>query len=76
MGVRPSAEVVQAWVERTCALQGVPAKVQDPLVIAQIVALLGQARQTASIRSSSKVLRPGVAGRTTARSSTAATIER
>lgn len=76
MGLRPSAEIVQAWVERTCALQGLPAKLDDPRVIEQIVKLVGHARQTGSTRSASNVPRPRIAGRTTARSSTAATIER
>jgi len=76
MGLRASSDLVRCWVERTCAEQGVAAKVDDRRVIEQIVALVGQARQTGSTRSTSKVARPGVAGRTTARSRMAATIER
>lgn len=76
-GVPP--EVVHAWVERTCAAQGVPVKVRDPLVTTALVTLLGakrQKRQTGSTRSGSKVVRPRTAGRMTARSKTAATIAR
>ena len=78
MGVRrmPTPEVARAWVERTCAQQGVPVKITDPVVIAAVVVLLGQNRQTASTRSGSKAVRPRTAGRTTARSKTAATIDR
>ena len=78
MGVTsmPGPEVARAWVERTCAAQGVPVKVTDPGVIGAVVVLLGQSRQTGSTRSGSKVVRPRTAGRTTARSRTAATIAR
>ena len=80
MGVRQVRdEVVRAWVERTCAAQGVPVKVHDPLVTAAVVTLLGgkrQKRQTGSMRSGSKVVRPRTAGRMIARSSTASTIAR
>lgn len=49
MGVSlPAAEVARAWVERTCAGQGVPVKVTDPAVIRAVVALVGQTRQSAS----------------------------
>jgi len=68
--------VVRAWVERTRAEQGLPPVLTDPVVIARVVALLPQARQTGSIRAGSKVVRPGTAGRITARSKTADTIER
>ena len=78
MGVKPpDPEVVRAWLERTCGAQGVPVKVADPRIIAAVATLLPQASfQTGSTRSGSKVARPGTAGRTTARSSTAETIER
>lgn len=80
MGVsKVPPEVVRAWVERTCAAQGVPVKVSEPLVTVAVVTLLGgkrQKRQTGSKRSGSKVVRPRTAGRTTARSSSAATIAR
>ena len=77
MGVKSvPSEVVRAWVERTCSAQGVPVKVSDRAVIEAAVTLLGQARQTGSMRSGSKVVRPRRAGRTTARSSTAAMIAR
>ena len=72
----PDPAVVRAWVERTRAAQGLPAELDDPAVIARVVALLPQARQTGSIRLGSKVVRPGTAGRMTARSKSAETIER
>ncbi len=68
--------VVRAWVERTRAAQGLPPVLDDPVVIGRLVALLPQARQTGSMRSGSKVVRPRTAGRTTARSKSADTIER
>ena len=73
---RVSPGAVRAWVERTCASQGVPVKVSDRAVIETTVTLLGQARQTGSMRSGSKTVRPRRAGRTMARSSTAAMIAR
>ena len=73
---RVSPDAVRAWVERTCASQGVPLKVTDRAVIETAATLLGQARQTGSMRSGSKTVRPRRAGRTTARSSTAAMIAR
>lgn len=72
----PAPEVVRAWVERTCAAQGVPAKVTDLAVLTAAAALLGQTRQTGPRRSGSKRLRPGAAGRIVIRSSTEATIAR
>jgi hypothetical protein len=74
--VRVSPEMVEAWVRRTCAEQGVPERVSDPAVIGRVVALLGQVRQTGSIRAGSKRVRPRTAGRTTTRSRTAATMAR
>lgn len=75
--VRIDPEEVRAWLERTCAEQGVAVKVSDPATVARIVTLLGQpSRQTGSIRAGSNAARPRTAGRTTARSMTAATIER
>ncbi len=77
MGLKPpDPAVVRAWVERTRAAQGLPETLSDPVVIAQVVALLPQARQTGSIRSASNAVRPGTAGRITARSSNADTIDR
>jgi hypothetical protein len=78
MGLKPpDPAVVRAWLERSCAAQGVPVKVADPRIIAAVVSLLPQASfQAGSTRSGSKAVRPRTAGRTTARSSTAATIER
>ena len=67
---------VRAWVERTCAAQGVPVKVTDPVVLAAVAVLLGQTRQTGSRRSELKRFRPATAGRTVIRSSIEATIAR
>lgn len=74
---RGSSDVV-AWVERTCAEQGLAVKVSDAATIAVVVTLLGlrQTRQTGSSRPGSKRLRPGMAARMTTRSSTDATIAR
>lgn len=71
-----SRDEVRAWVERTCAAQGLPPKVCDPVAVAGIAVLLGQSRQTGSTRSGSKAVRPRTAGQTTARSRTAATTAR
>jgi hypothetical protein len=77
MGVtRLDPAVVRAWIARTRAAQGLPPKLDDPVVIARVVALLPQARQTGSMRSGSKVVRPGTAERMTARSKSAETMER
>lgn len=72
----PDPEVVRAWVKRTRAAQGLPETVDDEVVIARVVALLPQARQTGSMRPGSKVVRPGTAERMTARSKRAETIDR
>ena len=69
-------ELARAWVERTCAAQGVPVKVRDPAVIRAAVALVGQTRQSGSMRSGSKRMRPRSPRPMIARSSTAATIAR
>ena len=74
--VKVTPAVVAAWVERSCAAQGVAVKVRDPLIVGQVAALLGQTRQTASMRSGSKLARPRTAGRTVAESSTDETIDR
>lgn len=77
MGLKPpDPAVVRAWIERTRLAQGLPPTLEDAVVIADLVALLPQARQTGSTRSGSKVPRPRTAGRTTARSSSDDTIER
>lgn len=68
--------IIRAWVERTRKEQGLPPYPDDPVFIARIVALLPQNRQTGSMRSGSKVVRPGTAGRITARSSKAPTSDR
>lgn len=73
---RPAADVAQAWVERTCAAQGVPVKVTDAAAIRVAVALVGQTRQSGSMRSGSNRVRPRSPGPTMARSSTATTIAR
>ena len=52
-------ERVRAWVERTCTEQGVPFKVTDRRVVAQVAELLRepyQSRQRGSKRDSSKRL--------------------
>ena len=75
VGLTP--EQVRAWVEQSCAAQGIPVAVEDARIIARLVDLLAQSsRQSASTRSGSKVARPRTAGRTTARSRSADTIER
>jgi hypothetical protein len=33
-----------AWVERTCAEQGVPVKLSDPVALRRIADILGEAR--------------------------------
>jgi hypothetical protein len=77
MGLKPpDPAVVRGWVARTRAAQGLPPTLEDPVVIARLVALLPQARQTGSIRSGSKAVKPRTAGRMSARSKTADTIER
>jgi hypothetical protein len=58
MSADPLPELARAWVERTCAAQGVPVKLSDPAVIRATVALLGQTRQSGSMRSGSKRVRP------------------
>ena len=74
--VKITPEVVTAWVEDSCAAQGVPVKVTDPLTVRRVAAILGQDRQSASTRAGSKLPRPRTPGRMVARSSTAPTIER
>ena len=48
----------KAWVERSCMDQGLPVKVTDPRVLAEVAELLGgpQERQTGRRRDSSKRL--------------------
>ena len=45
-----------AWVERTCADQGVPVKLSDPLALEKVAEILAQGRQTGVKRESSKRL--------------------
>ena len=47
---------VRAWVERTCAEQGIPPKLSNPAKIARVAELLSQGRQKARKRDSSKRL--------------------
>ena len=46
----------RAWVERTCLDQGVPVKLNDPLVLAKVAEILAQGRHTGVKRDSSKRL--------------------
>jgi hypothetical protein len=41
-------ETLAAWVEASCAAQGVPAKVTDPTVVRRVGALLGAAPDSGS----------------------------
>jgi hypothetical protein len=41
---RALRERAVAWVERSCAEQGVPVKLSDPLALAEIAEILGEAR--------------------------------
>ncbi len=41
-------EQVRAWVEDTCAAQGVPVVVSDPAVVSRVGALLGAERRKPS----------------------------
>jgi len=48
----PSAvptDVVRAWVERSCAAQGLPVKVSDPAVLHQVGVLFGRSRPPAHL---------------------------
>jgi hypothetical protein len=45
-----------AWVEATCADQGVPVKLSDPLSLAKVAEMLAQGRQSGVSRDSSKRL--------------------
>lgn len=74
MDVNRTAETARAWVERTCARQGLDAKVTEMAAVERVAVLLRQTRQTGSRRSGSKRLRPRAAGVTTTRSRIAATI--
>jgi hypothetical protein len=54
------AERIQAWVERSCAEQGVPVKITDRAVLLRVAELLrerpAQSRQNGRKRDSSKRL--------------------
>ncbi len=54
MNGRDQQAMAREWVDRTCAAQGVPVKVDDHATIGTVVLLLGQSRQTGSTRSGSK----------------------
>ena len=41
---RALRERAVAWVERSCAEQGVPVKLSDPVALAKIADILGEAR--------------------------------
>jgi hypothetical protein len=41
---RDREDRAKAWVERACAEQGVPVKLSDPLALAKIADILGEAR--------------------------------
>jgi hypothetical protein len=41
---RALRERAVAWVERTCAEQGVPVKLSDPVALRRIADILGEAR--------------------------------
>ena len=45
-----------AWVERTCADQGVPVKLSDPVALDKVAEILAQRRQAGVSRDSSKRL--------------------
>lgn len=47
-------ERAAAWVLESCAAQGVPAKVSDPLILAQVAALLPAARPARPPRRASR----------------------
>ena len=55
-GTDDLAARARAWVERTCAEQGIPVKISDPQTIAKVAGLLAQGRQNAVKRDSSKRL--------------------
>ena len=59
-GADERAERIIAWVERSCAEQGVPVKITDRQVLAQVAELLrprpAQKRQKGARRDSSKRL--------------------
>jgi hypothetical protein len=45
-----------AWVEATCAEQGVPVKLSDPVALDKVAEILAQRRQAGVSRDSSKRL--------------------
>jgi hypothetical protein len=59
-GADERAQRIVAWVERSCAEQGVPVKISDRRVLAQVAELLrerpAQSRQNGRRRDSSKRL--------------------
>lgn len=71
---------VAEWVEASCAAQGVPVKVSDPVVVEAVAGLLesrvAQRRHSGTTREGSNLVRPLSAGPTVARSRSAATMAR
>ena len=45
-----------AWVERTCADQGIPVEISDPLTVRRVAEILAQGSQTGVKRDASKRL--------------------
>ena len=43
-------ERAKAWVERSCAEQGIPVKITDPLVLAEVARILSLGREKRSPR--------------------------
>lgn len=41
---RPDQALVRAWLEESCAAQGVPVLITDPLTVAQVALLFGGPR--------------------------------
>ena len=42
---RDLAKRARVWVERSCAEQGIPVKLSDPVALAKIADILGEARE-------------------------------
>ena len=54
-----AAGVVAAWVQASCARQGVPIKVTDPGVVARVAVLLGSAGGAGARKRSARTYPPG-----------------
>ena len=48
------SERAVAWVERSCAEQGVPVKLTDPVALQRIADILGEARDAREARKGSR----------------------